>query len=92
MPIHRRLPKRGFNNIFKKKVVVINIRDLKVFESGSKVDPAALIEAGLIKGKFDGIKLLGQGAIDYALTLQVNFVSKSASQKVTAAGGTIEVI
>ncbi len=61
MPIHRRLPKRGFANIFRKKIIEINIRDLSRFESGSTVDEAALIRMGLVKGKRDGIKLLGLG-------------------------------
>lgn len=92
MPIHRRLPKKGFTNIFKKNIVTINIRDLLRFESGSTVDQAALMAAGLIKGRFDGIKLLGLGDIDFPLTIQVNQVSKSAGQKVKAAGGSVEEI
>lgn len=91
MPIHRRLPKRGFTNIFRKKIAIVNVRDLTGFESGATVDHAALISAGLIKGQFDGIKLLGQGDIDIPLTVQVNQVSKSASEKIKAAGGSIEV-
>lgn len=92
MPIHRRLPKRGFTNIFKKRIATVNVRDLNIFESGSKVDAAMLISAGLVKGQFDGIKLLGQGEIDFPLTVQVNRVSKNASQKVSAAGGSVEEI
>lgn len=92
MPIHRRLPKKGFTNIFKKNIVTINIRDLLRFERGSTVDQAALMTAGLIKGRFDGIKLLGLGEIDFPLTIQVNQVSKSAGQKVKAAGGSVEEI
>jgi large subunit ribosomal protein L15 len=92
MPIHRRLPKRGFTNIFKKNFAVINIRELKRFESGSTVDEAALVGAGLVKGKRDGIKLLGVGEIDYPLTIRVHSVSKSAADKITAAGGSVEVI
>jgi len=91
MPLHRRLPKRGFANIFKKKIAVINIRDLERFESGSIVDEAALIRAGLVKGRRDGIKLLGQGEIKIPLTIKVNGVSKNAREKIIAAGGTIEV-
>jgi len=92
MPIHRRLPKRGFTNIFKKKIVSINIRDLQRFESGSVVDEAALVGCGLVKGVRDGIKLLGYGEIDYPLTIRVNTVSSSAKQKIEAAGGSIEVV
>ncbi len=92
MPIHRRLPKRGFTNIFKKNFAIINIRDLAKFESGSKVDEIELVKAGLIKGTYDGIKLLGQGEIDYPLQIKVNAISKSAQAKVSAAGGTVEVV
>jgi large subunit ribosomal protein L15 len=92
MPLHRRLPKRGFTNIFKKNITVINIRDLRRFAKGSVVDEAALIQAGLVRGKRDGIKLLGQGEIDYALDIKINKISKSAREKVEAAGGKVEVI
>jgi large subunit ribosomal protein L15 len=91
MPLHRRLPKRGFTNIFKKKIVVINIRDLARFESGSIVDEAALVRIGLVKGRRDGIKLLGKGEITIPLTVKVNDASKSAREKILAAGGDIEV-
>jgi len=91
MPIHRRLPKRGFTNIFKKKMAVINVRDLSVFESGSTVDEAALVGAGLVKGQRDGIKLLGHGEIKIPLTIKVNEISKSAGEKILAAGGSIKV-
>jgi large subunit ribosomal protein L15 len=92
MPLQRRLPKRGFANIFKKKIVVINIRDLAQFEKGSVVDAAALIRAGLVKGSKDGIKLLGQGEIKYSLDVKVNQISKSAREKIEAAGGNVEVL
>ena len=92
MPIHRRLPKRGFTNIFKKKWVVINIRDLSRFERGSTVDEEALVAAGLVKGQRDGVKLLAQGDIDYPLTVKINAVSENAKKKVEEAGGSIEVI
>jgi large subunit ribosomal protein L15 len=92
MPIHRRLPKRGFTNIFRENVAIINVRDLAAFESGSIVNSEALLTAGLVKGRIDGIKLLGKGEIDYPLTIRVNQVSKSASEKITAAGGSIEEI
>jgi large subunit ribosomal protein L15 len=92
MPLHRRLPKRGFTNIFRKQIAVINVRDLMKFESGSLVDKAALEKAGLVKGPRDGIKLLGQGEIKVALNVKVNQVSKTAREKIEAAGGTVEVI
>lgn len=92
MPLHRRLPKRGFTNIFKKEIAIINISDLQRFEAGSIVDEAAMVGAGLVKGPRDGIKLLGQGEITAALTIKINAVSQSAREKIEAAGGTIEVI
>jgi large subunit ribosomal protein L15 len=92
MPIHRRLPKRGFTNIFRKKIAVVNLKDLLTFESGSLVDEAALVKAGLVKGKKDGIKLLGHGEIGVALNVKLNQVSKSAREKIEAAGGSVEVV
>ena len=92
MPLHRRLPKRGFANIFRKNIAVINVRDLAKFDKGSVVDAAALVAAGLVKGKKDGIKLLGHGEIKHSLDVQVNQVSKSAREKIEAAGGKVEVL
>lgn len=92
MPIHRRLPKSGFTNIFKKQIAAVNIRDLYRFEGGSLVDEAALVKAGLVKGRNDGIKLLGHGEIKVALNVKINLVSKAAREKIEAAGGTVEVI
>lgn len=91
MPIHRRLPKRGFTNVFKKTFAVINIQDLAKMERGSVVDEAALVRAGLVKGRRDGVKLLGQGDIDIPLTVKIDLVSQSARRKIEAAGGTVEV-
>lgn len=92
MPIHRRLPKRGFTNIFKKEIKIINIRDIASFESGSVVDESILMEKGLVKGRRDGIKLLGNGEIGHPLTIKLQYVSKAARQKIETAGGTIEEI
>jgi len=92
MPIQRRLPKRGFTNVFKKKIEVINLRDLLAFESGSLVDEAALVKAGLVKGRKDGIKLLGHGEIRVALNIKLNQISKNARKKIEAAGGRVEVV
>lgn len=92
MPLHRRLPKRGFTNIFKKQVAVINIADLARFEAGEVVDETALVRSGLVKGRRDGIKLLGQGEISIALTVKINAVSRSAKAKIEAAGGSVEEI
>lgn len=87
MPIHRRLPKVGFANIFKKRIAIVNVRDLARFESGSTVDETALVRAGLVKGRRDGIKLLAEGQIDYPVTVKVDYVSKAAQEKIEAAGG-----
>jgi large subunit ribosomal protein L15 len=92
MPLHRRLPKRGFANMFRKNIAVINIRDLKRFDKGSVVDETALVQAGLVSGKRDGIKLLAHGEIDYALDIKLSKISQSAREKVEAAGGKVEVI
>jgi large subunit ribosomal protein L15 len=92
MPLHRRLPKRGFTNIFKKTMAIVNVSDLSRFEQGAVVDQASLVRSGLIKGRQDGIKLLGQGDISIALTVKLNAVSRSAKTKIEAAGGTVEVI
>ncbi len=91
MPIHRRLPKRGFTNIFKKNIRIVNVRDLSKFESGDIVDEVALIHIGLIKQGSDAIKLLGHGEIKYPLTIRLNMVSKGAREKIVAAGGTVEI-
>lgn len=92
MPLHRRLPKRGFTNIFKKQIATINIRDLERFDSGSTVDRVALVKTGLLKGRFDGVKLLGQGEVNIPLTVKLDAISRSAKEKIEAAGGTVEVI
>ena len=92
MPLHRRLPKRGFANIFRKNIAVINVRDLDKFDKDSVVDEAALVAAGLVKGKKDGIKLLGHGEIKHSLQVKVNQISKSAREKIEAAGGKVEVL
>jgi large subunit ribosomal protein L15 len=90
MPIHRRLPKRGFTNIFKKEFAILNVMDLARFEDGQVVDEAALVEVGLVKGRRDGIKILGNGEITMKLTIKACLVSKSAREKIEAAGGTVE--
>ena len=92
MPIHRRLPKRGFTNIFRKQIAVVNIRDLARFESGATVDEAALVKARLVSGKRDGVKLLAFGEIGYPLNIRLNAVSEGARKKIEAAGGTVEVL
>jgi len=92
MPIQRRLPKRGFNNIFKKEYSVINVSDLNDFEANATLDVAALIEAGLVKSVKDEVKLLGNGEISQPLTIKVHKASKTAKEKIEALGGKIEMI
>lgn len=92
MPISRRVPKRGFRNIFAEEVSIINVRDLDRFDSGTVVTPELLVSAGLVKKPGVTVKLLGKGEIDRPLTVQVHRVSKGAAEKVTAAGGKVEVI
>jgi large subunit ribosomal protein L15 len=91
MPMQRRLPKRGFTNIFRKVWAVVNVKDLNRFDAGSVVDLDALRVVGLVKGKVDGVKLLADGDITRKLTVKVDRASKAAVDKVNAAGGTVEV-
>jgi len=91
MPIQRRLPKRGFVNVFRKKWSVVNVKELNRFPAGSVVDAEALRKEGLIKGTADGVKLLGDGNIDKKITVKVDKASRSAVEKIVAAGGTVEV-
>ena len=93
MPLTRRLPKRGFKNPGKKIIAVVNIKQLKAFAQGSVVDNESLKVLGLVAGRVDGVKILGNGEIDYPLSVKVNMISSGAKQKIEAAGGTIiEVI
>lgn len=92
MPLHRRLPKRGFTNLFKKHYNIINIRDLNRFSPNSSLDMETLKEVRLIKRERDGVKLLGSGEISYPLNVKVHQASKTARQKIESAGGTVEII
>ena len=92
MPLHRRLPKRGFTNIFKKEYAVVNLADLERFESGATVDESALRKAGLVKGSSDGIKVLGKGKLSKKLTVSATKFSESARKQIEAAGGTCQEI
>ena len=92
MPLYRRIPKRGFFNRFGKEYAEINVEVLNVFEEGTVVDPVALIEAGIIKNVRDGVRVLGNGEVTKSLTVIANGFSKSAADKITAAGGKVEVI
>ena len=92
MPLQRRLPKRGFNNIFAKEIAAVNVSALNAFEDGATVDVEALINAGLVKKALDGVKILGNGELTKKLTVKVNAYSESAKQKIEAAGGKAEVM
>jgi len=92
MPLQRRLPKRGFTNIFRKEYAIVNLSDLDRFEKGSTVDLALLVAAGLVNKIGAGVKLLADGDIKKSLTIKVHKFSQSAKAKVEAAGGRIEVV
>ena len=91
MPLTRRIPKRGFTNIFAKEYATVNVSALNVFEDGATVTAEALIEAGLIKKVLDGVKVLGGGELTKKLTVSVDKVTESAKQKIEAIGGKVEV-
>jgi large subunit ribosomal protein L15 len=92
MPLIRRLPKRGFTNIFKKNYAIINIEILDRFESGQEITPALLVSQGLIRSRNDGVKVLGTGALTKTLTVHAHKFSQSAAAKIEAAGGKVQVI
>ena len=92
MPIYRRLPKRGFTNIFAKEYVTVNVEVLEQFEANTVVTADLLKEAGIIKKVKDGVKILGRGEVTKPLTVQVAKFTESAAAKITAAGGKAEVI
>lgn len=89
MPLSRRLPKRGFKNPLRRIVATVNVEQLKRFSAGAVIDREVLFAAGLVKRKADGIKVLGNGEIGFALSLKVDMVSQTARRKIEAAGGTI---
>ena len=92
MPLQRRIPKRGFNNIFATQYATVNVDALNAFENGSVVNADALVDAGIIKKTLDGVKILGNGELTKKLTVQAAAFSKSAQEKIEAAGGKAEVI
>jgi large subunit ribosomal protein L15 len=91
MPLHRRLPKRGFTNIFRKEYAIVNVARLETLE-GSTFDPGALLELGVIKKLNHGLKILGTGELTRKITVKAHVFSKSALEKIQKAGGTAEVI
>lgn len=92
MPLQRRVPKRGFNNIFAEEWVAINVAALEAFEDGAVVNAAALVEQGIVKKADLPVKVLGNGKLTKKLTVQLNAYSASAAEKIAAAGGKAEVI
>jgi large subunit ribosomal protein L15 len=90
MPLQRRLPKRGFNNIFRKEYAIVPVSNLEVFEPGSRVDREALIQAGLVDKRAILVKVLANGELSKSLTVAVDKVSQGARSKIEAAGGTVE--
>lgn len=93
MPIIRRTPKRGFSNYpFKKEYALINLDVLNRFEEGTVVTPEILMEAGLVKKLYDGLKVLGNGTLDKKVSVEAHKVSKSAQAAIEAVGGTVEII
>ena len=91
-PLFRRLPKRGFNNIFKKEYSIINVKDIARFDNGTHVNPEKLMEVGLIRKVLDGVKVLGDGEITKPVTVSAHKFSKVAIEKIQAAGGEIKVL
>lgn len=92
MPIYRRLPKRGFKNIWGKEYAEVNVSTLEVFEDGSTVDAVALVETGILKNVLDGVRILGNGELTKKLTVKAQGFTKGAKAKIEAVGGTAEVI
>ena len=92
MPIYRRLPKRGFKNIFRKTYAEVNVATLNRFDDGTTVDPVVLVEEGILKNVCDGIRILGNGELTKKLTVRANGFTKTAEEKIIAAGGKVEVI
>lgn len=92
MPLQRRLPKRGFNNIFASEYAVVNVKALNAFENGAVVDADALVKAGIITKTLDGVKILGDGELQRKLTVKAAAFSKTAAEKIEAAGGKAEVM
>jgi large subunit ribosomal protein L15 len=90
MPLQRRLPKRGFNNIFRKEYAIVQVSNLEIFEPGSRVDREALIQAGLVDKRATLVKVLANGELNKSLTVAVDKVSQGARSKIEAAGGTVE--
>lgn len=92
LPLVRRLPKRGFTNIFRTRYAVVNVSDLNRFEDGAVVGLKEMMEAGLVSKLFDGVKVLGNGELEKKITVKATAFSASAKEKIQAKGGSVEVI
>jgi large subunit ribosomal protein L15 len=92
MPLHRRLPKRGFKNIFRTEFRIVNVASLNRFEKGTELTPEILMEAGLLRKGNDGVKILGNGELKVSLTVKAHKFTKTAIEKIEAAGGKAEVL
>ena len=92
MPLYRRMPKRGFNNINRKEYAIVNLNDLNRFDDNSEINPVNLVEAGLVKNEKQGIKILGNGELKKKLTVHANKFSVSAKEAIESVGGKAEVI
>jgi len=92
MPLHRRLPKRGFRNPFSREWAVVNVETLNAFAAGSVIGPVELANEGLVHARRDGVKILGDGDLKVALTVKAHAFSKSAQEKIAAAGGKTEIL
>ena len=92
IPLYRRLPKRGFNNMFAKEYAIVNVEALNAFENGAVVTTEALLEKGIVRKTLDGVKILGRGELTKSVTVQAKIFSASAKAKIEAAGGKCEVI
>lgn len=92
MPLYRRLPKRGFTNIFAKEYAEINVERLNIFEDGTEVTPELLLQNGIVKKAKDGVKVLGNGELQKKITVKAAKFTKAAAEKIEAAGGKVEVI
>jgi len=92
MPIYRRLPKRGFKNVWRKEFAEVNVETLNIFDDGTTVDAVVLVEAGILKNVLDGVRILGNGELTKKLDVKAQGFTKSAKEKIESAGGTVEVI
>ena len=92
IPLYRRLPKRGFNNVFAKHYAIVNVSDLEVFDNGAVITTEALLEKRIIRKALDGVKILGRGELTKKVTVQANIFSASAKEKIESVGGKCEVV